>query len=463
MARLRQLILVQNILKHQRAVRQQAGGESGAAGCGHAHAVAVFVGDFRPTHLLMVASLLRQQVRRAILGSGTGEDAQLGAVQTVGIGFLRSQTVETQAVVLLGQDPFETKCRQRGGIRLARVLDRQVHAQCGVDFIVHGDWRVLGVGQFIAVGGLQSLAIGSLLDRRIGHTGIASGGHPLGALETGTVTAIIVGQRTEGGQVRAANHHFAAIALEGDHATLRLGEQHFAEVGVNTGVKAIGCHFGIAGNNGIRGTIIERNRGDILAEGQLVAGRSPVSGLSQTLVDFVGHFGAAGQSHQIGDLREGDRLTHGLAGRHIEAVVGMPTLHTVHQHARGEQAGGSGDKQVVVSDGHTGLVRHELHIGIQLLDFLSLGGGGAIGEHDAIAAELVIVRTVFEVAAVGQALGAVAAVLPQGLIDVIPDEAALVERVALQFGVQVQAAGGVAHRVAVFAGNVRLLAVLAEV
>lgn len=72
-------------------------------------------------------------------------------------------------------------------------------------------------------------AIGSLLDRRTGHTGIASGGHPLGALETGTVTAIIVGQRTEGGPVRAANRSFRGHRAGRDHATLRV--EHFAKVG----------------------------------------------------------------------------------------------------------------------------------------------------------------------------------------------------------------------------------------
>ena len=60
--RLRQLVLVLSLLKHEAGVRQQAYRERrGTIGAADAHAVAVIVGNLGPTHILMVARLLRHR------------------------------------------------------------------------------------------------------------------------------------------------------------------------------------------------------------------------------------------------------------------------------------------------------------------------------------------------------------------------------------------------------------------
>ena len=60
----------------------------GTIGAADAHAVAVIVGNLGPTHILMVARLLRHEVRRMIRESVGAPHAELGvfAVQVVSAG-----------------------------------------------------------------------------------------------------------------------------------------------------------------------------------------------------------------------------------------------------------------------------------------------------------------------------------------------------------------------------------------
>ena len=104
-----------------------------------------------------------------------------------------------------------------------------------------------------------------------------------------------------------------------------------------------------------------------------------------------------------------------------------------------------------------------MDVGIQLLDFLGLRCGSTVGEDQSVAGELVIARTVAEVSAIAQTGGAVRLGGIDRLVDEVPDEAALIVRVALQCRVFVQIADRVAHCVHVLAGDVRLLRIVLEI
>ena len=208
----------------------------------------------------------------------------------------------------------------------------------------------------------------------------------------------------------------------------------------------------------------------MLPERQLESGRSPGGGLGQPLIDLVRHLDrtirqllVATARHQIGRGRECNVETFARTGRHVEAIVSLPALLAVDQHTRRKYVVGGGDEQILIADRHTVRIRLDVHVRIQLLDFLRLGGGSAVREDDAVAGEFVIVRTIVPVATIRQAFGAVRQTLEKRLVDVIPDEAALILLVTFQFGVQMHAADGVTHGMHVFARDIWFLRIGFEI
>ena len=88
---------------------------------------------------------------------------------------------------------------------------------------------------------------------------------------------------------------------------------------------------------------------------------------------------------------------------------------------------------------------------------------GAVGEDDAVAAEVRVVRRVTEVAAVAEVLAATGVGAPERLVREVPDEAALEQRLAVgEVDVLVDRPERVAHRVGVLAQDVGLVAVRRE-
>ena len=138
-------------------------------------------------------------------------------------------------------------------------------------------------------------------------------------------------------------------------------------------------------------------------------------------------------------------------------TCGSPHRLAVGQHAQAKHVRARRYEQVVVRDAHAVLRNRDFHVRIQLLDFLRLRRGGAVGEQQAVAGEFVVAWTVAEIAAVAHARRAVGQFGFDCLVDEIPDEAALVHRIAFQRRVFVHVAARIAHRVHVFAGDVRLL------
>ena len=120
-------------------------------------------------------------------------------------------------------------------------------------------------------------------------------------------------------------------------------------------------------------------------------------------------------------------------------------------------------EQALVVDGDLLCRDIEVEVLVIELDFLHLRRQLAVCKQDAVTAEVAIVRAVAEVAAVRQRIFAVAVLVPDGLVDEIPDEAALIERFLVrEVRVLVHAADAVAHRMRVLAADERLVAVLRE-
>ena len=163
---------------------------------------------------------------------------------------------------------------------------------------------------------------------------------------------------------------------------------------------------------------------------------------------------AVGQVHMLAfarcDLRQDDLA--GLDGLHV-------TLHGPAQAVAGQ-----GREDLAVPHGHAGLADLEEHIAELVADFLALAGEGAVAQDDAVGVELPVGGLIAEVAAVGQTLLAIGALHAQGLVHIVPDEAALVHGVLVfQLGVLIHAAAGVAHGVGVFAVDEGALGIVLEV
>ena len=173
--RLRQLVLVLSLLKHEAGVRQQAYRERrGTIGAADAHAVAVIVGNLGPTHILMVARLLRHEVRRMIRESVGAPHAELG-VFAVQVRLRRAGAEEPQVRVLHRQRPFDAERRDGGQVTLlSRVFDVQVHAAIGVGRVGDGHLGALRGGELIRVRALER-AVVDLLEHVVHAAGVAAG------------------------------------------------------------------------------------------------------------------------------------------------------------------------------------------------------------------------------------------------------------------------------------------------
>ena len=320
-----------------------------------------------------------------------------------------------------------------------------------------GHLGALRGGELIRVRALER-AVVDLLEHVVHAAGVAAGAQPLDALETVTGAAIVVGQRTEGGDCGTAQHELVAGEGIRDHAALGARQQDLASGASHAGVPT-------AHGDGPIGRLRVGRRGGVrghhgLSEGELVAAFGPIGRLGETLRNLQHQFAGVGavRRHRPCDIERA-----GLTGGHVETPGGLPDRLAVGENAQDEHVVAGGGEQVVVLDGHRVLRHVDVDVRVQLLDFLGLGGRLAVGEQQAVAGELVVGRTVAEVSAVAQAPGAVGLGGVDGLVDEVPDEAALILRVAFERRVFVHVAHGVAHGVHVFAGEVRLLRVVLQV
>ena len=121
-------------------------------------------------------------------------------------------------------------------------------------------------------------------------------------------------------------------------------------------------------------------------------------------------------------------------------------------------------KEEAVFHQNAGFIDGNADVLVVELDLLHLGRGAAVAAvDDAVAAEAVVRGALAVVAAVGEVPLTVAVFLPDGLVDIVPDEAALVVHLTLgEIGVLVHGAAGVAHGMGVLAADQGLLGVRRE-
>ena len=120
-------------------------------------------------------------------------------------------------------------------------------------------------------------------------------------------------------------------------------------------------------------------------------------------------------------------------------------------------------EQALVPDLDAALLDRQNEVLIVELHILQLRRALAVREDDAVAAEVAVIRAVAEVAAIGIIIIAIAVAAIDGLVDEVPDEAALIARLAVrELRVLVHAADAVAHGMRILAADERLLGMLGE-
>ena len=142
----------------------------------------------------------------------------------------------------------------------------------------------------------------------------------------------------------------------------------------------------------------------------------------------------------------------------IQLSITMQQCNAVESIRRGEQ--------VLVPDFKARVVDGNGDVLIAELDLLHLGRRSTVTTvGNAVSAEIIVGRTLTEVAAVGLEPLAVAVFFPDGLVDVIPDKAALIAAVLLigKFRILVQSTVGVAHSMRIFALDIRPLIALCQI
>lgn len=112
--RSRQLVLVLSFFDHEAGIWLQAHSERcGTVRAADSQAVSIFIGDLRPTDFLVVARLLRHEIRSMILERIGAPHAQLGVLAIL-VRFLGTSAEEPQIRILDRQSPFDAK-RRNGG------------------------------------------------------------------------------------------------------------------------------------------------------------------------------------------------------------------------------------------------------------------------------------------------------------------------------------------------------------
>ena len=434
--------------------------------------MAVFVGDARPAHMRMVAGLLRHEVRLHIVERGRAPCADFRAV-TVGVGLPGAGAVELQLRVAHGQRPFEAEEGQARRVRLTGPCGLDVQPHRTIDAVAHRHSGMRVVRELIPVfaGELATLWVPFHLPDAGDHARIAPRAEPLRAVEAAARAAVVVGQRPECDESRHAGHHLPRAVAHRDDAALRARQQHLTRPQPHAAVPTTqrDARTGFRCARGV--PCGERTRVECagaLPPGELMAGLGPRGGAREPLAHFVDHLMrvqcavTAGRQHVL-DRREHEVERARLAGGHVECARGAPHLTPVDEHARHEHAVARADKGIAVVHEHAVGFHADAHRRILRFHFLGFRRWRAVREHDAVAAEVHVAWPVAEVTAVREPLRAVVQPLPQRLVDEIPDEAALVVRIPLKGGVFAQTTERIAHRVHVFARDVRFGRVVLKV
>ena len=242
------------------------------------------------------------------------------------------------------------------------------------------------------------------------------------------------------------------MRVEGAQAALLEAEHRFVLRSVHANVhQTLGDHVIGSGRFGRAGDIGH----DGLAVHQLVAFFSPEAVFTQAQA-AVQHVFAGLGGNGYGQIKAA-----GFAGRH----VGLFDHASLHNRAVAVERPAqvvliSIAKQAAVFQRYAGSVGRDDDGLVEILDLLHARCFGTVAKEQAVAAEVAVGGTIAKVAAPGQTLPAIGRSGEDGLIHKVPDEAALIARVALfQLDVLEHAAAAVAHGMGVLAQDEGLFGV----
>ena len=199
---------------------------------------------------------------------------------------------------------------------------------------------------------------------------------------------------------------------------------------------------------------------DRLSKGDLIVGRCPQLLIPQAERCRQHVLPRAEIRHLVGcrinELR--------LSGCHrMSQLPRLPDLSPVEEKRHPQLIVIRIGEEALVFDLHPVPCRAQGEVLIVILHLLQLRRRSAVGKENAVAAEIVVRRTVAKVAAVEEHLLPIASAPTDRLIAEVPDKAALIERLALgQLRVLVHAAAAVAHRMRVLTRDKGLVPMLLQ-
>ena len=412
----------------------------------------------------MVAALLRNQVAGYIFLHRALIDAELRVVP-VRVGLFRAEPVPAHPVKVRIQRKEHRELRQlpdiRGGVHPERHIRapvrvnqegqpaglRRVHRQ--LKRVGHKD-AVLPLLDRIVVGASPMLG----LLRRIHGRDL-----PLAGAERQEVCGIIFRQRPPEIRARPSLDEFATRKAQRYEPCPEIREEIIPAFSPDACiVPALHIPEGLFFM--LRRHIASEHQ---LPERDLVAGRRPARVLTE-------HQGGRHRVFAL-RLRNSDGAREALLlkrrNRQLRLKRGNKLSLSLHLHKAVKRARIGKEHPVLQGDHKPARIpagNADLHRRIAVLHFLHLGRGLAVNAAgDAVPGEAVVVRPVVEVAAVAEVFISKAVLRDQRLVDIIPDEAALVEALLLrEVRILNERTVRVAHRMRIFTGNVGLLTVLLQ-
>ena len=400
-----------------------------------------------PFGLRVVAGFLRPDIRVEFVGGLRREDGLEGAGVAVDV-ILHRTAAKVPEVILLHAEA-EADARDVHGLLLSAVEGgRDLQEAAGEEGVVHRHRAAARQG----VGGVNR----AILDRNLGLEGL--GGFFPGIGPIGLVVAVVVvgGAAPEvRAQAEIGIEQVVLLVLIAPDDAEGLVEDERALAGLDPDFRLAFRHFRraaglvrlrsprilhedfVRGDDGALGEQRQRAGGFRLEEDPVLAAFAELP-FRNLHGEFLGTLGRGGE----GQLAFPDRLSVPLeapADRIVAQILEIePVLNSVSAFLRGD----AGDGDVLVD----------------VLDLIVAGMRVAVRIDDSVAQEVRVGGGVHAViAAVGPSLLGVV----QALVHPVPDESALQMRVGVNlFPLEVEGAGGVAHRVGVFGGDDRPAALL---
>ena len=431
------------------------------------------VGHLGPPDPGPVPGLLGNQICFHILRGCTAVYAQLRAPVPVTIVFFRSHPIPFHLIIIRVQREQETEFRHfrqsryrvivqdesNGAVRQEAVChDRRRGRRCRQQ-IFHDDLRLpllfFDLGPELRV----MIRFRRVFRRCNGRKGVEAGQLPLTVSGCHGIACVIADRRAPEVHTGHLFDQFSAAGPPGSKTAPQHGEESVIRLTPDPDVEVTVDQLQPGGRrqNGTRRSGTARDRKDALVKGDFMPRAGPGSILPQPEADRQDIFPVCqGRQGRHGKLLFGKR-----SRCRFQAVFRQPASFFLQQEDAVQLLRIC--EQVLIPDPDPVLCYFSPDILVIVSDLLHLGVRPAGPVHNAVAAEVIIGRPLSAVAAVGLEFFAVAVLPPQGLIDKIPDEAALIAGLPVgKVRVFMHAAVGIAHGMGIFTADKRLFRVLPQ-